>query len=275
MPELPEVETTRLGLTPLIADKTITDINIRQASLRRPVDQNALQQCKGLSFTKLERRAKYLMLHTSDAKRSLLIHLGMSGSLRVNNKNETIKKHDHILLELDKEYSLRFHDPRRFGQFEVIDPTQWPDYLLRLGPEPLEESFNGDYLFARSRKRKIAVKAFIMDQLIVVGVGNIYATEALFHSAVHPASVAGKVPRKAYQLLADEIKKVLVEAIRQGGTTLRDFLHSDGRGGYFQQTLSVYGKVGEACPKCNQKLESAVIGGRSSVYCSHCQRLYR
>lgn len=274
MPELPEVETTRRGLAPLISHKTITHIDIRQASLRRPVDHNALRQFKGLHFTTLQRRAKYLILHTSDNTRSLLIHLGMSGSLRVNSKSAPLKKHDHILLELDNQDSLRYHDPRRFGQFEVIDPTQWPDYLLRLGPEPLEDAFSGDYLFERSRKRKIAVKAFIMDQLIVVGVGNIYATEALFHSAIHPASAAGKVPRKAYQLLGNEIKSVLTQAITQGGTTLRDFLHSDGRGGYFQQTLSVYGKAGEPCPKCSDLLDLAIIAGRSSTYCKHCQHRY-
>lgn len=274
MPELPEVETTKSGLQALIAGQTITDITVRQGKLRRPVDEKALAALHGQRISDLARRAKYLFIHTTDPRRSVLIHLGMSGSLRVNPCAEALKKHDHIIFTLDNGMSVRFHDPRRFGQCDVIHPQQWPDYLLRLGPEPLDDVFNGDYLYDKSRGRRIAVKAFIMDQAVVVGVGNIYATEALFYSHIHPASAAGKVTRKAYHSLSAEIKQVLTRAISQGGTTLRDFLHSDGRGGYFQQTLAVYGNAGEPCPTCGNALSALTIAGRNSAYCAHCQRRY-
>ncbi|UJF24837.1 bifunctional DNA-formamidopyrimidine glycosylase/DNA-(apurinic or apyrimidinic site) lyase [Suttonella sp. R2A3] len=271
MPELPEVETTRRGLMPLLNQRRIKAIAVRHTALRHPIDEPALHGLEGLSFCEIERRAKYLIIHTTDKTRSLLIHLGMSGSLRVNPLDAPLKKHDHIIIELDNAHSLRYHDPRRFGQFSLINPENPPAYLERLGVEPLDEAFNAEYLFTQCQRRRIAIKALIMDQKVVVGVGNIYANEALFFSKIHPANPARSLSKQAIARLCAEIKQVLLAAIAQGGTTLRDFLHSDGRGGYFQQTLAVYGKHGQPCPNCQRTLEHAVIGGRSSFFCLHCQ----
>ncbi len=271
MPELPEVETTRRGLSPLILDQRITQVEQRIEKLREPLDRHALQTLIGRSITSIQRRAKYLIMQTDQKDQAILIHLGMSGSLRVNAPEIARKTHDHIILTLANQQELRFHDPRRFGHFSVIDPQTPHRLLTHLGPEPLSEDFTAQYLHQRSRGRKAAVKGFIMDQKTVVGVGNIYASEALFLSGISPKRAAGEISPARYQKLVANIKTVLSHAIEQGGTTLRDFVGADGTAGYFQQTLDVYGKAGQPCPKCATPLRSETIAGRNSVWCPKCQ----
>ena len=211
--------------------------------------------------------AKYIVLQLESG--SMLIHLGMSGSLRIAEPSETWRKHDHIEMQLSNGRALRYHDPRRFGcwLWSAEDHHQ----LEKLGPEPLSNDFDGDGLFQASRNRKLAVKPFIMTNAVVVGVGNIYATEALFRSGIRPNRAANKISKQRYQILSGNIKEILAEAIKQGGTTLRDFVNSDGQPGYFQQSLDVYGRGGEPCKKCGTTLKELKLGQRSSVYCPSCQ----
>ncbi|WP_024327012.1 bifunctional DNA-formamidopyrimidine glycosylase/DNA-(apurinic or apyrimidinic site) lyase [Thioalkalivibrio sp. AKL19] len=271
MPELPEVETTRRGLAPLLAGRRITAFEIRDPRLRWPVPGELARQLAGARVRGLVRRAKYLLLETDRA--GLLLHLGMSGSLRHCTPEIPLRRHDHLILHLDNGYQIRLHDPRRFGCCLPLPPDGTPHPLLAgLGPEPLDSAFDGDYLFRRSRGRRSPVKAFVMDQAIVVGVGNIYATEALFLAGIRPGRAAGRVTRAEYQRLALHIKAVLAEAIEQGGTTLRDFLREDGTHGYFRQSLRVYGRAGEPCPVCGGVLRTRRIGQRASSYCPTCQK---
>ena len=201
-----------------------------------------------------------------------MIHLGMSGSLRYESVNAPLRKHDHVDILLAKGKVLRYHDPRRFGLIEwLTEPPEDNRFLAHLGPEPLEEEFNPNTLFDASRKRSIAVKAFIMDNKVVVGVGNIYASESLFRAGIRPTIKAGKLSRQRYQSLTTLIKEVLLESIERGGTTLRDFRSADGELGYFAQSLAVYGRKGEACDTCNSTIKSAVIGQRSTFWCPSCQ----
>lgn len=271
MPELPEVETTRQGLIPLLLARRITGIEISPLNLRQRFHKNDANACIQQCFTQLNRRGKYLLAQTTHPTLDLLIHLGMSGSLRVNPIDTPRKKHDHIIITLDNQQELRYHDPRRFGFIKAIRRNEPIVELQHLGLEPFDRDFNGQYLYERSRRKTQAVKNFIMDQTIVVGVGNIYASEALFHSGIHPKQSAKDLSKYNYKLLCQHIKQTLNNAIESGGTTLKDFMHSDGRGGYFQQTLNVYGKAGEPCPNCAQPIERLVIGGRNSCFCSHCQ----
>lgn len=277
MPELPEVETTRRGIEPHIRSLLISKLVVRQPQLRWPVPANLARLVKGKRLAAVERRAKYLLLRveTSGGKLSgtLIIHLGMSGSLRVIKIDEPPMAHDHVDLQFDGGLALRYTDPRRFGCVLWQPSGAEPHTLLAsLGPEPLSAEFDGDVLFNRSRGRKIAVKPFIMDGKVVVGVGNIYANEALFAAGINPNRQAGKVSRQRYQQLADEIKRVLAQAIEQGGTTLRDFVGGDGQPGYFKQELQVYGRGGLPCVHCNRPLKEIRLGQRSTVFCSACQR---
>lgn len=272
MPELPEVETTRRGLEPLLHARQITDTAVHNAALRHPVDHNALRALHGARFTHAERRGKYLWLHTDRVQSSLLVHLGMSGSLRVNPCGEARKTHDHIEIFLDNGHVLRLHDPRRFGFMNCCNPACPPDFLRKLGVEPLDEAFNAAYLHRHMQKRSTAVKIRLMDQSVVVGVGNIYACEALFAAGIHPGRVAGSLGENDCERLVAAVKHILHQAITVGGTTLRDFVHSDGRPGYFQQTLNVYGRSGKPCPHCADSLQSGIIGGRNTVWCSRCQQ---
>jgi formamidopyrimidine-DNA glycosylase len=271
MPELPEVETTRQGITPHVLGVAVEKVLIRDRRLRWPVSPTLAQHLAGQVITSIDRRAKYLLLNTSVG--TVLIHLGMSGSLRIVESNEPVLKHDHIDLCLASGKVLRFHDPRRFGCVLWVqgDPTLHP-LLAELGPEPLEDSFNADYIFTRSRKRSVPIKTFIMDGHVVVGVGNIYANEALFAAGIAPKRKAGSVTAAQYRTLVLEIKKVLSRAIAAGGTTLRDFLGSDGKPGYFKQSLLVYGRGEEPCVQCNTSLKEIRLGQRSTVYCPKCQR---
>jgi formamidopyrimidine-DNA glycosylase len=221
-------------------------------------------------ITDVTRRGKYLFLHT--AVGSVIIHLGMSGSLRVVSNNEAPGKHDHVDIVFD-DCILRLRDPRRFGAvlWTARSPLQHK-LIATLGPEPLSDAFDVDVLFARSRKRKLGIKPFIMDSKIVVGVGNIYASEALFRAGIRPTIAAGRVSRERYQRLVQAIKAVLAEAIAAGGTTLRDFVNGEGKPGYFQQTLQVYGRAGEPCVVCGNVIKQIQQAQRASYYCSHCQR---
>lgn len=269
MPELPEVETTRRGIEPHLCGQRITDLIVRQRQLRWPVPAGA-RQAVGQQVQAVRRRAKFLLIDLAHGQ--LLIHLGMSGTLRVLPANTAPGKHDHVDLVLDSGQILRFNDPRRFG---AVLWSARPDSHVRLrdlGPEPLGPDFDGGTLWQRSRGRKQSVKTFIMDNHTVVGVGNIYAQEALFRAGIHPSRPAGRISRARYDRLAECIKAVLAEAIRAGGTTLRDFTRADGQPGYFSQSLSVYGRAGEPCLQCGATLKGSRHGQRTTCYCPHCQR---
>lgn len=270
MPELPEVETTRRGILPYIQGRSIAAIHVRDRRLRWPVPRDLNSKLEGQHILDVVRRGKYLLLHTEVG--TVIIHLGMSGSLRVIDCDTPHEKHDHVDIVLDNRQCLRLRDPRRFGAvlFTADDPLHH-ELLRELGPEPLSTQLTGNYLFQKSRKRTASIKAFIMDSHVVVGVGNIYASEALFAAGIHPRRAAGKVTREQYALLAQAIKDVLRAAIKAGGTTLRDFTHSDGKPGYFRQSLQVYAREGEPCPHCGKPISQAVIAQRASYYCTHCQ----
>jgi len=275
MPELPEVETTRRGLAPHVEGRTVADVVLRRPDLRWPIPPEVVALLPGRRIEAVRRRAKYLLLDTDAG--SALLHLGMSGSLRVLPATTPVEAHDHVDILLDKRGRdpvrvLRFNDPRRFGCLLWQAPGETHELLRGLGPEPLSGDFDGDYLFARSRGRKAPVKTFLMDQGIVVGVGNIYAAEALFEAGISPLREAGRVSRDRYRSLADAVKRILAHAIERGGTTLRDFISPDGLPGYFELELSAYGRGGEPCPRCGRPLKEASIGQRTTVWCTRCQR---
>ena len=270
MPELPEVETTRRGLLPHVAGRRVEHVLLRRPDLRWPIPREVEELLPDQRIAGIRRRAKYLLLDTDVG--SALLHLGMSGSLRVLPDDTPVRAHDHVDIALDSGRVLRFNDPRRFGCLLWQAPGETHELLAGLGPEPLSGDFDGDYLFARSRGRSAPVKTFLMDQSVVVGVGNIYAAEALFIAGISPLREAGKVSRARYAALADAVKMILAHAIDRGGTTLRDFINPDGAPGYFEQELLAYGRGGEPCPRCGRALKQASIGQRASVWCGHCQR---
>lgn len=271
MPELPEVETVRRGVEPYVLGRHIREVVVRDTRLRWPIPQDFADYARGRRIAAVQRRGKYLIFDFGGDR--MLIHLGMSGRLRVLPNPVAVRKHDHVDFELDDGVLLRFNDPRRFG---AVLP--WPAaaaehaLLAELGPEPFSPEFNGDYLFQASRGRRVAVKNFVMDGHIVVGAGNIYAAEALFLAGIRPTRAAARVTRAQYARLAETIRQVLAAAIERGGTTLRDFAGAQGESGYFQQELMVYGRDGAACRVCSTPICCVVLGGRSSYYCPHCQR---
>lgn len=270
MPELPEVETTRCGIAPHLVGRRIEEVIVRQGRLRWPVPRGLAGRLRGQRLQAVGRRGKYLLLGFDQG--TLLVHLGMSGSLRIVPAHTPAGRHDHLDLCFSGGRVLRLTDPRRFGAvlWSGGDPLAHPR-LAALGPEPLDEAFDGAYLYRRSRGRRGAVKPFIMDGKLVVGVGNIYANEALFAAGIHPARAAGRIGRERYERLAEAIKTVLHAAIAQGGTTLRDFVGGDGRPGYFAQQLAVYGREGAPCPRCATPIRQTTLGQRASYYCPHCQ----
>lgn len=270
MPELPEVETTRRGIAPHLEGRRVRELVVREPRLRWPVDPTLADHLRGALLGPVERRAKYLLLPAGDAG-TLILHLGMSGSLRVVPADTLPERHDHLDLVLDDGQALRLRDPRRFGAALWQPAGTTHPRLAELGPEPLGPDFHGDYLYRASRGRRAAVKAFIMDNKVVVGVGNIYATEALFRAGIDPRRAAGRIGRKRYRQLADAIRAVLAEAIEAGGTTLRDFTHSDGAPGYFRIQLAAYGRAGEPCPACGRTLVTSQVGQRATVRCPACQ----
>ena len=270
MPELPEVETTLRGIAPHLAGRRILALTVRERRLRYPVAPGTEEALAGQRIRGLRRRGKYLLVDL--ARGGLLIHLGMSGSLRVLAAAPPPGPHDHLDLLLEDGGVLRLHDPRRFGclLWTPGEPDAHP-LVRHLGPEPLGPAFGGDSLYAASRGRRLAVKAFIMDSRVVVGVGNIYASESLFLAGIHPARASGRIGRARYGRLADAIRGVLGRAIEEGGTSLRDFVREDGRPGYFARALQVYGREGAPCNRCGAPLRQRRIGQRSSVFCPRCQ----
>ncbi|MEP4145727.1 MAG: bifunctional DNA-formamidopyrimidine glycosylase/DNA-(apurinic or apyrimidinic site) lyase [Halioglobus sp.] len=270
MPELPEVETTRRGVEPHVKGRIVKRMLVREDRLRWPIPADLPALFQGQRIEYVERRAKYLLFHTATG--ALLVHLGMSGSLRLVAPSEQPARHDHFDIEMVGDNVLRYNDPRRFGCCLWVPRGETHSLLDSLGPEPLSDSFDGAFLYQRSRGRKGPVKSFLMDQKIVVGVGNIYANEALFFAGIRPTRAAGRISKARYQRLADEVKRVLTSAISQGGTTLRDFVGGDGKPGYFAQQLYVYGREGEPCKHCGEKLQESRISQRTTVYCVACQR---
>ena len=275
MPELPEVETTRRGIAPHLIGRRVAAVTLRRADLRWPIPREITELLPGQRIDEVERRAKYLLLHTHAG--SALIHLGMTGVLRVLPPDAPPGLHDHVDIALEplqgeRPRILRFTDPRRFGCLLWQAPGTTHTLLAELGPEPLTDAFDGDLLWRRSRGRKAAVKLFLMDNAIVVGVGNIYASEALFAAGIDPRRQAGSVSRARYQRLGGEVKRILAWAIERGGTTLRDFLNPDGAPGYFFRELFVYGREGEPCKGCGSPIRQQVIGQRSTFWCPTCQK---
>ncbi|TDX27861.1 DNA-(apurinic or apyrimidinic site) lyase [Modicisalibacter xianhensis] len=275
MPELPEVETTRRGIAPHIVGQEITEVVVRERRLRTPVPDDLADSLVGRRVGELGRRAKYLLIPLQSPghdERTLLWHLGMSGSLRIARVGDLPKKHDHVDVIVEDGSVLRYHDPRRFGFVDWLQGDLHSDTRLRrLGPEPLSPDFTAERLYSMSRGRRLAVKPFLMDNAVVVGVGNIYATEALYLAGIDPRRSAGRISRERYVRLAEAVREVLAAAITQGGTTLRDFVSGTGEPGYFAQRLNVYGRAGQACRRCGDELRLITLGQRASVYCAHCQ----
>lgn len=271
MPELPEVETTRRGIAPRITGKRVTRVIVREPRLRWPVPKRLAKEITGQTIEAVGRRAKYLLLMTASG--TAILHLGMSGSLRIVNAARPPGKHDHIDIVLDDNHALRYTDPRRFGSLHwTRRPPEQHKLLRDLGPEPLSAELTGNYLHALSRGRKVAVKNFIMNSHIVVGIGNIYACEALYMAGIHPKRAAGRISKKKYALLAEVIKEVLHDSITQGGTTLRDFVNGNGEPGYFKLHLYVYGRTGEPCISCRTPIRKIRQGQRATFYCPECQK---
>ena len=270
MPELPEVETTRKGIAPYVVGETIKKIVVRQPQLRWRVPEKLQKNLSGATIHKLSRRAKYLLFYTDNG--CLIMHLGMSGSLRLLTTSVTATKHDHVDLIFTSGSILRFRDPRRFGCMLWTDADPDEHRLLQdLGPEPLGKHFNADYLYTLSRGRKTAIKNFIMNSHIVVGVGNIYANEILYLSGIHPLRAAGRISKNNYKKITSATRQVLGDALKKGGTTLRDFVDSNGNPGYFRHELKVYGRAELPCLKCRCPVKSIRQGQRSTYYCPNCQ----
>jgi formamidopyrimidine-DNA glycosylase len=269
LPELPEVETTKRGIQPYLEGASIVSVLVRNPNLRWPVSQE-INEISGQRVHTVHRRAKYIIITLE--KGSMLVHLGMSGSLRVLAERTEMLKHDHIEMVLDSGNLIRFNDPRRFGC--LLWATDWSTHKLihHLGPEPLTNAFNVEYLYTLARARNTSIKQLIMNSRVVVGVGNIYANEALFLSRIHPKRAANRISKKRLSALVDSIRNVLSAAIKQGGTSLRSFVGSDGNPGYFKQQLFVYGRQGQACKCCANQLKEIRQNGRLTVYCSYCQK---
>lgn len=270
MPELPEVETSRRGIAPWVENQVVCRVVIRDRRLRWPISTEIDRQLPGRRILSVRRRAKYLLFDTGVG--SLMLHLGMSGSVRIVNSDEPAGKHDHVDICLQNGKALRFRDPRRFGSLLWAKVPDEHALLCNLGPEPLSAAFDGGYLWLKSRGRKVSIKQFIMNATIVVGVGNIYASESLFESGIHPKRSAGRVSNKRLSILSNAIKSVLERAIDAGGTTLRDFHGGDGEPGFFQRQLDVYGRDGLPCRNCKSPITTVILGQRSTFYCKVCQR---
>ncbi len=271
MPELPEVEVTRCGLIPHVVGRCISRVVVRRRDLRQAITRSMATELENNHIHAIRRRGKYLLF---DCERgTLLLHLGMSGSLRVLKVGTPPTAHDHVDWVFESGTLLRFRDVRRFGLILWIttDPLEH-ELLIMLGPEPLSDQFHGDYLYEKSKGRKTCVKNFLMDARTVAGVGNIYANEALFAGGVHPLRQAGKISRKRYVRLVEAIREVLTQALRAGGTSLRDFVRENSEPGYFQRQLRVYARAGEPCVQCGKTLKRRCVSARSTFYCVYCQR---
>ncbi len=269
MPELPEVEITCLGIKEHVINKAIHRVLVRNPNLRWPVPSDINKKLKGQKILSVLRRAKYILMQLESGY--IMLHLGMSGNLRVVNKNEKPEKHSHIDVILADDNCLRFTDHRRFGSFLWTEDPSTHKLIRDLGPEPLSKEFNALYLASVLEKRSSPIKNVIMDNKIVVGVGNIYATEALFLTGILPQKKAKLISKEQIVLLVNNIKKVLKQAIKKGGTTFRDFKNSEGKPGYFTQSLKVYNRAGKLCYVCNGTIESITLGQRTSSFCPNCQ----
>lgn len=270
MPELPEVETTRRGISPSLEGRTVTGVRVRQPRLRWPVPPDLKSNIMRRKLQRIDRIAKYLIFRFGNG--SLILHLGMSGSLRVVPARTPVEKHDHVDI-LFADTCLRYRDPRRFGA--ILWTAQEPqehELLANLGPEPASPLFNADYLYGTARNRRVSIKNLIMDGKVVVGVGNIYANESLFMAGILPSRPCNRISRQRIEQLVSAIQQVLQDAIAQGGTTLQDFQQADGKPGYFAQSLQVYGREGQPCAHCGAPIKQKRIGQRSSFYCGQCQR---
>ena len=270
MPELPEVETVRRGLAPHLIGRRLIGARVREARLRWPVPDNLATLIGGRLIKTLERRGKYLIMALD--RGALILHLGMSGSLRLTAAEAPIQKHDHLDLILDDGQTLRYRDPRRFGAVLWSDAPDRHPLLASLGIEPLGPDFDGDWLHTASRGLRAPVKSWLMDAHVVVGIGNIYANEALFHAGIHPLLPAGRLSRPRCRRLASAILDTLSRAIAAGGSSLRDFVDGHGKPGYFQQTLFVYGRGGEPCRTCGGPIRVIRLGNRATCFCPACQK---
>lgn len=271
MPELPEVETTCRGIRPHVENQTILSIEVRNERLRWPVSEEIIT-LQNRKVTKITRRAKYILIQLSSDEH-IIMHLGMSGSLRISAKEEPLRKHDHLIFDLSNGLQMRYHDPRRFGcALWVEGDIRAHTLIQKLGPEPLGDQFTVEYFYNSSREKTTSVKQWIMNNNTVVGVGNIYACEALKMAGIHPKRAAGRISKARLANLYHSIRTVLQRSIDQGGTTLKDFLHSDGKPGYFKQQLAVYDRESEPCHDCNTEIKRLVLGQRSTFYCPKCQK---
>lgn len=268
MPELPEVETTKTSLLPLIGQQ-VKSVTVHESRLRWPIPED-LQRLQGQKLLKLTRRSKYILAEFELDR--MLWHLGMSGSFRLCEAHEDKRKHDHLIIQFD-DMQLRYHDPRRFGCILWWDAETESKLLAPLGPEPLSYAFNAEYLMQKLKYKQVGIKVAVMDNHVVVGVGNIYATESLFNLGIHPAQPASSLKPHQVEKLVLEIKRILKQAIDLGGSTLRDYTNAMGENGYFQQTLLAYGRAGEMCVNCETTLENLKLGQRASVFCPQCQPL--
>lgn len=271
MPELPEVETTCRGLSPHLLGKQVESVTVRQRQLRWPVPRQLEKSLPGETLLSVSRRAKYLLIGTGIG--TLISHLGMSGSFRIVRPDNPAGSHDHVDIALSSGWILRYNDPRRFGcmLWTQADPLRHK-LLKALGPEPLEPAFTAKYLYQMSRGRKLSIKPFLMNNRVVVGVGNIYASESLHRAGIHPRRPAGRVSLARMEILVEEVRQVLAEAIQAGGTTLKDFVREDGQPGYFAQSLLVYGRSGKPCRRCGELVRQEIMGQRASYFCPACQR---
>ena len=272
MPELPEVETVMRGLSPLLIDRVISVVELRAPSLRSPLPKTIAKRLQGQRFISLRRRAKYILADLSGGD-TLLIHLGMTGGFFIRNKNQ-LETHDHMVFHLDNGQVIAYHDPRRFGQIEIIPAGTTHKAIASLGPEPLNPDFTPNILAAAITNKKTHIKAALLDQSIVAGIGNIYASEALFHACIHPERQAGTLKKPEISKLTQSIKDVLMASIKAGGSTLRDYRTPNGELGFFQDQFAVYGREGEKCPDCNCRngINRITQNGRSTFFCSKKQR---
>ncbi len=271
MPELPEVETTKTSLLPLLQQR-VQIVEVRESRLRWPIPED-ISRLNGQRLIGLQRRSKYILAEFEQDQ--MLWHLGMSGSFRLATAQDELRKHDHLMIGFEDGTQLRYHDPRRFGCILWLNEESQNKLLNPLGPEPLSDEFDADYLYQKLKNKQVGIKIAMMDNHVVVGVGNIYATESLFNLGIHPAQPASSLSKKQIVQLVDEIKRILKSAIDLGGSTLRDFTNAVGENGYFQQTLLAYGRAGEMCVQCETPLENLKLGQRASVFCPQCQPLKR
>ncbi|MGR2672256.1 bifunctional DNA-formamidopyrimidine glycosylase/DNA-(apurinic or apyrimidinic site) lyase [Acinetobacter soli] len=269
MPELPEVETTKTSLLPLLHHR-VQSVTVRDSRLRWAIPDD-ISRLVGQELRALKRRSKYILAEFETDQ--MLWHLGMSGSFRLCTAQDELRKHDHLILTFDDGTELRYHDPRRFGCILWLNDEHQKKLIDTLGPEPLSDAFNADYLYEKLRTKQVGIKIAIMDNHVVVGVGNIYATESLFNQGIHPAQPANTLSSEQIAGLVVEIKRILSNAIQLGGSTLRDYTNAMGENGYFQQTLLAYGRAGEMCVNCETTLENMKLGQRASVFCPQCQPL--